>query len=309
MKKYMYILALSGILFTIPRFVHAQEEESAEISLEENIDEFQEHFFEALKQRGIENYDRAVDELLKCQKIDNSATILFELGKNYFSLKEYDKAKESFQKAVNKKPQNQWYLTGLFNVQSKLGEREEAIETGKKVIRLNPKFREDVARVYIGMREYKKAFKQLEKLEKSGGLTFTAANMKSMLDKKLNKNRNSDGKVADVIDQTPKPRQNRDGKILEQIEEALQTEAYKDANRLAKIGLSDFPSQPKLYLYNAKALNALKEYKKAIEMLEIGLDYIIDNAALEKEFYQTFVVAYKKMGNSKKEKLYRKKIQ
>ena len=305
----MYILVLSGILTFIPESVHAQEEESAEISLEENIDEFQEHFFEALKQRGIENYDRAVDELLKCKKIDDNATIAFELGKNYFSLKEYGRAKESFQKAVDKKPQNQWYLTGLFNVQAKLGEREEAIETGKKVIRLNPQFREEVARVYVGMREYKKAYKMLEKLEKSGGLSFTAANMKSMLDKKVNKKKKSDGKVADIIDQTPKPRVRGDGKILDQIKDALQTESYEAANRLAKAGLSDFPSQPKLYLYNAKALNALKEYKKAIEMLEIGLDYIIDNAPLEKEFYQTFVAAYKKMGNSKKEKFYLKKIQ
>ncbi|MGH1387409.1 tetratricopeptide repeat protein [Kordia sp.] len=309
MKKYMYILLLSGMLTFIPEVVHAQEEESAEISLEENIDEFQEHFFEALKQRGIENYDRAVDELLKCRKIDDNATIAFELGKNYFSLKEYGRAKESFQKAVDKKPQNQWYLTGLFNVQVKLGEREEAIETGKKVIQLNPQFREEVARVYVGMREYKKALKQLEKLEKSGGLSFTASNMKSMLEKQVNKKTKSDGKVADVINQTPKPRVRGDGKILDQIEDALQTESYEAANRLAKIGLSDFPSQPKLYLYNAKALNALKEYKKAIEMLEIGLDYIIDNAPLEKEFYQTFVAAYKKMGNSKKEKFYLKKIQ
>lgn len=305
----MYILLLSGMFIFIPEDVHAQEEESAEISLEENIDEFQEHFFEALKQRGIENYDRAIDELLKCKAIDDNATIAFELGKNYFSQKEYDKAKESFQRAVNKKPQNQWYLTGLFNAQLKTSEREEALQTGKKIIHLNPTFREDVAKVYVGMGEYKKALKQLEKLEKKGGLSFTASNMKIMLEKQVNKNNKSDGKVADVIKQTPRPRENTDGKILEQILEALETNAYVDANRLAKIGLGDFPSQPKLYLYNAKALNALKEYKKAIEMLEIGLDYIIDDAPLEKEFYQTFVVAYKQMGNSKKENFYRKKIQ
>ncbi len=305
----MYILLLSGIFTFIPEYVHAQEEESAEISLEENIDEFQEHFFEALKQRGIENYDRAVDALLKCQKIDDNATIAFELGKNYFSLKDYDKAKESFQKAVNKKPQNQWYLTGLFNVQVKMGDREEALETGKKVIRLNSGFREDVAKVYISMRDYKKALKELEKLQKEGGLTFTAANMKEMLEKQVKRKRKPDGKVDEVIDQTPKPRVRGDGKIIDQVKDALQTESYEAANRLANLGLADFPSQPKLYLYNAKALNALKKYKKAIEMLEIGLDYIIDNAALEKEFYQTFVDAYKKMGNSKKENFYRKKIQ
>ena len=309
MKKYRYLLLLLGMFAFIPEYAHAQEEESAEISLEENIDEFQEHFFEALKQRGIENYDRAVDELLKCKKIDDNATISFELGKNYFSLKEYEKAKESFQTAVNKKPQNQWYLTGLFNTQVKMGEKEAALDTGKKVILLNPQFREDVAKVYVGMREYKKALKQLEKLQKNGGLSYTAANMKEMLEKQVNPKRKSKGKVAKVINQTPKPRVRGDGKIIDQVKDALQMKSYEAANRIATEGLNDFPSQPKLYLYNAKALNALKEYKKAIEMLEIGLDYIIDNATLEKEFYETFVNAYKKLGNSKKEKFYRKKIQ
>ena len=306
----MYIFILSGMLFAIPERVHAQEEEeSAAISLEENIDEFQEHFFEALKQRGIENNDRAIDELLKCKQIDDKPSIYFELGKNYYSQKEYEQAKESFQTAVTKKPQNQWYLLGLFNTQLKLNEREEALDTGKKIVHLNPKFREDVAKVYLGMREYKKALKELEKLEKNGGLTLTAANMKNMLELQLNKNQTSSGDVADVINQVPKPREDANSKILEQIEEALETDAYTDAIRLIKIGLTDFPSQPKLYLYNAKALNALKDYKKAIDMLEIGLDYIIDDATLEKEFYQAFIIAYKQMGNSKKENYYRKKIQ
>lgn len=303
----MYIFILSGMLFTIPEFVHAQEEESAEISLEENIDEFQEHFFEALKQRGIENFDRAIDELLKCKKIDDNASVSFELGKNYYSQQEFDLAKESFQRAVTKRPQNEWYLKGLFNTQIKLNERDDALKTGKKIVYLNPKFREDIAKVHINRQEYDKALKELKKMQKEAGLTPTAARMKEMLEKRIEKQPSD--KVADVIDQTPKPRVRGDGKILDQIKDALQTESYVAANRLAETGLRDFPSQPKLYLYNAKALNALNEYKKAIEMLEIGLDYIIDDTALEKEFYQAFVVAYKKIGNSKKEKYYQKKIQ
>jgi tetratricopeptide (TPR) repeat protein len=294
------------MLFAIPQYVHAQEE-SAEISLEENIDEFQEHFFEALKQRGIENFDRAIDELLKCKKIDDNASISFELGKNYYSLKEYDSAKESFERAVNKRPQNEWYLKGLFNTQIKLNERDDALKTGKKIVALNPKFREDIAKVHINRQEYDKALKELKKMQKEAALTPTAARMKEMLEKRIEKQPSD--KVAAIIDQTPKPRVRGDGKILDQIKDALQTQSYVAANRLAETGLRDFPSQPKLYLYNAKALNALKEYKKAIEMLEIGLDYIIEDAGLEKQFYQAFVVAYKKMGNSKKEQYYQKKIQ
>ena len=59
--------------------------EPEEIKLEDN--KFKDSFFEALKQKGIENYDKAIVALERCLKIDpNSATIYNELGKNYFSL-------------------------------------------------------------------------------------------------------------------------------------------------------------------------------------------------------------------------------
>jgi tetratricopeptide (TPR) repeat protein len=66
-----------------------------ELALEK--DDFEDAFFESLKQKGIENYDKAIIELEKCLKIQpNNATIYFELGKNYFEDKEYKKAYESF---------------------------------------------------------------------------------------------------------------------------------------------------------------------------------------------------------------------
>ena len=59
-------------------------------------DEFQEYFFEALKQKGIENYDRAVDALQKCLNLDSqSPVIYFELGKNYNKLKNFGAAEEA----------------------------------------------------------------------------------------------------------------------------------------------------------------------------------------------------------------------
>ena len=40
-------------------------------------DEFQEHFFEALKQKGIENYDRAVEALHKCLNLDSKKPVIY----------------------------------------------------------------------------------------------------------------------------------------------------------------------------------------------------------------------------------------
>ena len=90
MLKMPLIWAFCAGAVLAPLPLAAQEEESAEISLEENTDAFQENFYEALKQKGIENYDKAVQYLMECKKLDPAnATVDFELGKCYLALKNY----------------------------------------------------------------------------------------------------------------------------------------------------------------------------------------------------------------------------
>ena len=80
-------------------------------------DNFQEFFFEALKQSGIENYDRAVDFLLRCERLnDQEPAVYLELGKNYFLLKDYEKAETAFLKGLKLKPDEQWLLDKLYEV-------------------------------------------------------------------------------------------------------------------------------------------------------------------------------------------------
>ena len=80
-------------------------------------DDFQVHFFEALKQKGIENYDRAVDALQKCLTInDKLPVIYFELGKNYNKLKNFGAAEDNLKKAISMQPDNVWFLDELYDV-------------------------------------------------------------------------------------------------------------------------------------------------------------------------------------------------
>jgi hypothetical protein len=70
MKNWRYIGCLiTGMLLIHGTLFAQDEEESAAVSLEAYTDEFQEHFFEALKQKGIENYDKAINELLVCRQL------------------------------------------------------------------------------------------------------------------------------------------------------------------------------------------------------------------------------------------------
>lgn len=70
---------------------------------------FQNYFYESLKQKGIENYDKAIVSLKQCLKIaPENATVHFELGKNYLALKQYRDAYFSFEQAAKIEPTNKW---------------------------------------------------------------------------------------------------------------------------------------------------------------------------------------------------------
>ena len=65
MKLKQHITKLLLVLFLVPSFAMAQVDfnKRPDDDLGNVEDEFQEHFFEALKQKGIENYERAVEAL------------------------------------------------------------------------------------------------------------------------------------------------------------------------------------------------------------------------------------------------------
>ena len=82
-----YVLLFFFGIICIPNDCYAQE--LAEVptdDLGDVSDQFQEHFFEALKQKGIENYELALDALRKAENAakgdtDLVAVVTFEMGR------------------------------------------------------------------------------------------------------------------------------------------------------------------------------------------------------------------------------------
>ena len=73
---------------------------SEDIALAE--DRTEDNFYESLKQKAIENYDKAIIALEKCITSDNANPVFYhELGKNYLALKQFPQAATAFQKAEN----------------------------------------------------------------------------------------------------------------------------------------------------------------------------------------------------------------
>jgi len=84
---------------------------------------------------------------------------------------------------------------------------------------------------------------------------------------------------------------------------------YNEAIVLSTKSLEIFPSQPILYLTNGVANNQLNRQKEAINNLEIGIDYIIDNKKMEADFYTQLSIAYKMENNITKSETFSKKAE
>mgnify|MGYP000698810793 FL=1 len=87
----------------------------------------------------------------------------------------------------------------------------------------------------------------------------------------------------------------------------LQENRIEDALKNSEKALSLFPAQPIFYLQQAKAQNKNNQAKEAIESLEFGLDYLIDNPTMEADFYTEMAKGYEILKDKKKQDKYLQK--
>ncbi|MCC9017824.1 tetratricopeptide repeat protein [Flavobacterium lipolyticum] len=133
-------------------------------------DEYQDAFYESLKQKGIENYDKAVISLQKCIKLKpNDAVAYFELGKNYLSLKDYRSAQDSFEKATQLDPKNKWYWLGIYDVSFETKNYPLAIETIQKIMVFDEEYKDDLISLYMITNQFDKALVAINEMNDKYG--------------------------------------------------------------------------------------------------------------------------------------------
>ena len=145
-------------------------------------DEFQENFYESLKQKGIENFDKAILSLEKCLTFnENDPAIHFELGKNYLELKNYTQAETSFQKAVQIVPSNKWYWDGLYQVYFKTRQYNKAIEVLEKIVVLDLNYQDEMVMLFMYTQQYDKALSLIETLSETLGKSERRSQYKAQI--------------------------------------------------------------------------------------------------------------------------------
>lgn len=169
--KHLILLFVLGI-FMVSQKTQAQVDfnKRPDDDLGNYEDAYQEHFFEALKQKGIENYQRSVDALLKCIKIDDTdPTLFYELGKNYKALKNFGAAEDALKEAVSKSPENEWFLDELYDLYMLQNDTDKALKTVKQLVKFHPDYKQDLASLYMEAKKYKNALQILDELDAEFG--------------------------------------------------------------------------------------------------------------------------------------------
>ena len=163
------LLLLLFVLLSNSAPVLAQTEPE-QIKIDSN--KFQDLFYESLKQKAIENYDKAILALEQCLKLEpQNATVYFELGKNYLALKDYKNAYSSFEQAAQIDPTNKWFWVGMYDVNYATKDFERGISTINKLILFDPKFKEDLTSLYMNTGQYDKALALINEMNETTGKT------------------------------------------------------------------------------------------------------------------------------------------
>lgn len=161
-----------GAVLLSPGAAHAQQQaEPDSLKLAQN--EFEENFYEALKQKGIENYDKAIAALQKCQtKEPNNAVVYSELGKNYLSLKLYAEAEQAYTKARDLEPTNRWYWQGLYDVYYETKDYNKSIPVVLKLTEWRKEYyQEDLVSLYMYTQQHDKALALINEMEQTVGMS------------------------------------------------------------------------------------------------------------------------------------------
>ena len=350
-------------------------------------DEFQDAFYESLLQKGIENYDKAIVALEKCLVSQpNNATIYFELGKNYLSLKQYESAYQSFQKATQIEPKNRWFWVGLYDVSSQTKNYDRAMAAVQQLTVFDERYKDDLIPLYMMTNQSEKALALIKEMDAKFGKSQERTQFKNQI-LLAAKNDTSDWKELGVfknyldandgnqaaqlmnsilvntqIPNAVKHRvvneflifafknpqfeadlekaillfdsdkevnvaqaigkfyqnKNQTEKAIHFYELALQKEvgavetnllllqAYTTTQQFEKLaqkaaeGMELYPAQAYFYYYFGLANNQLRQFNKAKDSLETGLDFVIDNLDLEINFNLQLAEAYNGLGDFKK---------
>ncbi len=166
-------LVAYALIISFGAFSQIKTDSISTISTESSRVEFQGHFYEALKHKALENYTKAIEELLLCVDINpKESAIFFELGTNYFNSSQFKQAEDNFKRAISLNPTNFWYKERLYHLYVHQARHEDAIAAIKPILSRSSDYSQDLVNLYINVGDFKQALNLLDSLDNRLGISL-----------------------------------------------------------------------------------------------------------------------------------------
>jgi tetratricopeptide (TPR) repeat protein len=230
-------LFLIGILW-VPIDACAQDRPPTD-DLGNASDAFQENFFEALKQKGIENYELALNALDKAEVAakddpENKAVVYFEKGKNLSALKRYEEAENNYNLVLEWSPEKIEVLEALYDMYYDDKNYDAAIPLVEKLILQDSDYKEDLANLYNRTQQYDKALIILDEIDEDWGESNYRNALRSQIYRVTGNTSKAISKLEEKIDKNPKSEQEYLNLIFLYSEEGNVEKAFETAKELIK---------------------------------------------------------------------------
>ena len=258
MTKFKFYSWLIGMVF-VPTLLLAQTEPEDVAAID---NKFQNFFYEALKQKGIENHDKAIEALERCKELEpNNAVVYFELGKNYLSQKKYKDAYDNFEKVTQMDSKNRWAWVGMYDVCYDTHDYNQAIIIVQKLIEFKADYKEDLTSLYMNTQQYDKALELINELNEKVGRSDKRDLYKADILRDAKYQTAEKNNLLDQIKKFPKEESNYISLIYMYSQSNQEEKALEIAKKLEKeIPTSDWAqvSLFKFHLNNNDGDNAVK---------------------------------------------------
>lgn len=245
-------------------------------------DAFQENFFEALKQKAIENYELAINALNKAEAAAKSAeeraVVHFELGKNYTELKVYDAAESNYKQVLNSLGNRLDVLEHLYDLYYRQKDYEKAIPLVKTLITFDEDYKEDYANLLSLTKQYDKALLQLDELDQLWGQSDIRNALRAQIYRATGNTEGAIENLEDRIELNPKNEREYLNLIFLYSDQGNTEKAFETAKTLLKNNPNSQLVHLALYKFyldagdTAQALNSM-EIVFASEQIDLESKY------------------------------------
>lgn len=239
-NRFFIITLLLGTLF-VPKHLHAQEFPTDSIQnpmdqLGNVTDLFQEHFFEALKQRAIENYELAISALEKAEKAAETdtkkAVVYFEKAKNYAALKVFDAAEDNYNQVLTNLGDRLDVLKHLYDLHYQQKDYDKSIPVVKRLISYDDDYKEDLANLLALTEQYDKALEQLDELDTLWGESNIRNALRAQIYRETGNTKGAIENLEQKIEDNPKNEKEHLNLIFLYSEQGNAEKAFEAAKNL-----------------------------------------------------------------------------